>query len=51
VSVQDFTLWDNGAPLIVINGSYEFSIWDNDAPLIEQDEAGTADERRRAMIF
>jgi len=51
MSVQDFTLWDNGAPFIAINGSYEFSIWDNGAPILEQDEAGTADERRRVMIF
>jgi hypothetical protein len=50
--INEFSVWDNQVPIIVIAGDPEFATWDNLIPIVDQDESNQDTVvRRRVTIF
>jgi len=50
--VNEFAVWENGVPVIVIAGDSDFAVWDNEVPIVDQDESNpNAQPRRQAEVI
>jgi hypothetical protein len=52
IYVNDFSVWVNGVPLVVMGADPDFGTWENLVPVVDVDESNpnSTDKRRRAQI-
>jgi hypothetical protein len=50
---NDFNVWQESTPVIMVGISAEFDVWQLDCPVVDVDESNpnTTDKRRRAAIY
>ena len=52
IYTNDFNVWQNQTPVVVISGDGDFNVWDELTPVVDQDESNVnALPRRRPTEF